>query len=55
VATTLIQTCELNDVDPRAWPADMLARLPGHHVSRIEDLPPWNWEAPIAPPQRDVA
>ena len=39
---TLIETCRLNDVDPRAWLVDILARLPGHPASRIADLLPWN-------------
>jgi transposase len=41
---TLIETCKLNDVDPRAWLADALARLPDHPASRIEELLPWNWK-----------
>ena len=41
---TLIQTAKLNDVDPRAWLADVLARLPGHPASRIDELLPWNWQ-----------
>lgn len=27
---TLIETCKMNDVDPQAWLADVLARLPDH-------------------------
>jgi transposase len=42
---TLIETCKLNDVDPRAWLADVLARLPDHPARRIADLLPWNWQA----------
>jgi hypothetical protein len=34
---------KLNDVDPPAWPADMLARLPDHPARRIADLLPWQW------------
>jgi transposase len=41
---TLIETAKLNDVDPRAWLADVLARLPGHPASRIDELLPWNWQ-----------
>ncbi len=41
---TLIETCRLNDVDPRAWLADVLERLPGHPVSRLTELLPWNWK-----------
>ena len=40
---TLIETCKLNDVDPRAWLADILARLPDHPARRIAELLPWNW------------
>jgi transposase len=32
----LIATAELNDVDPQAWLADMLARLPDHPAKRIQ-------------------
>ncbi|WP_316185623.1 IS66 family transposase [Bradyrhizobium sp. SZCCHNRI1003] len=46
---TLIQTAKLNDVDPQAWLADVLARLPDHPASRIADLLPWNWKHPAIP------
>jgi len=42
---TLIQTARLNDIDPQAWLADVLARLPDHPASKIADLLPWNWKA----------
>src|SRR5215468_3019464 len=41
---TLIETAKLNDADPRAWLADVLARLPDHPAKRIGDLLPWNWK-----------
>jgi transposase len=41
---TLIETCKLNDVDPQAWLADILARLPDHPARRIDELLPWNWK-----------
>jgi transposase len=41
---TLIETCKMNDVDPQAWLADVLARLPDHPASKIADLLPWNWK-----------
>jgi transposase len=41
---TLIETCRLNDVDPRAWLADILTRLPSHPAKRIHQLLPWNWK-----------
>ena len=40
---TLIQTAKLNDIDPQAWLADVLARLPDHPAKRIAELLPWNW------------
>jgi transposase len=41
---TLIQTARLNDVDPQAWLADVLARLQDHPARRINELLPWNWQ-----------
>ena len=40
---TLIETCKLNDVDPQAWLADILARLPDHPAKQIDELLPWTW------------
>ncbi len=40
---TLIATAKLNDVDPQAWLADVLARLPDHPARRIDELLPWQW------------
>jgi transposase len=40
---TLIATAKLNDIDPQAWLADVLARLPDHPAKRIDELLPWNW------------
>ena len=40
---SLIVTAKLNDVDPRAWLADVLARIADHPVSRLSELLPWNW------------
>ena len=40
---SLIVTAKLNDVDPRAWLADVLARIADHPVSRLSELMPWNW------------
>jgi len=41
---TLIETAKLNDVDPQAWLADILARLQDHPNKRIDELLPWNWQ-----------
>lgn len=40
---SLIATASLNDVDPRAWLADVLARVADHPASRLHELLPWNW------------
>ena len=42
---TLIETAKLNDVDPRAWLANILKRLPDHPAKRLHELLPWNWKA----------
>jgi transposase len=40
---TLVETAKLNGIDPRAWLADVLARLPDHPAKRIAEVLPWNW------------
>src|SRR5947209_13997289 len=40
---SLIVTAKLNDVDPQAWLADVLARIAAHPASRIDELLPWHW------------
>lgn len=42
---SLIVTCKLNDVDPQAWLADVLARIAEHPVQKLDELLPWNWAA----------
>ena len=39
-------TAKLNDVDPRAWLADVLARINDHPASSLHELLPWNWRKP---------
>ena len=38
----LIVTAKLNDVDPQAWLADVLAASPAI-PSKLDELMPWNW------------
>ena len=45
VMLTLIQTAKLNDIDPQAWLADVLARINDHAIHRLAELLPWNWAA----------
>ena len=40
---TLIATAKLNDVDPQAWLADVLARIAGTPQSQLSELLPWTW------------
>jgi transposase len=40
---TLIMTAKLNEVDPQAWLADVLARIAEHPTQRLEELLPWRW------------
>ncbi|MBB4294017.1 hypothetical protein GGE16_006114 [Rhizobium leguminosarum] len=40
---TLIMTAKLNDIDPQAWLADVLARIADTPITRLEKLLPWNW------------
>src|SRR5579864_1858420 len=49
---SLIVTAKLNDVDPQAWLADVLARIAGHPARNIDQLLPWNWQPRAAPRNR---
>ena len=48
VMLTLIHSAKLNDVDPQAWLADVLARIGDHKITELAALLPWNWRR--APP-----
>jgi transposase len=48
VMATLITTAKLNDVDPLAWLADVLARIAALPVHRLDELLPWNWTPPAS-------
>ncbi|RTR24335.1 transposase domain-containing protein, partial [Azospirillum griseum] len=41
----LITTATLNDVDPQAWLADVLARINDIPQTRLRELLPWEWKA----------
>jgi hypothetical protein len=49
---SLIVTAKLNNVDPQAWLADVLARIAEHPVQRIDELLPWNWQPRSTPQSR---
>ena len=40
---SLIVTAKMNDIDPQAWLADVLARIAEHPASRLDELLPWKW------------
>jgi len=42
--TTLIMTAKLNEIDPLAWLADVLARIADMPQSRLPELLPWEWK-----------
>ena len=44
----LIVTAKMNDVDPQAWLADVLARIASHPARRLDELLPWNWRTPAS-------
>jgi hypothetical protein len=49
---SLIVTAKMNDVDPQAWLADVLARIAEHPASRLHELLPWNWRSQRAASNR---
>jgi transposase len=52
---TLIESAKLDDVDPQAWLADVLARLQDHPARHIAELLPWNWNLLQQQQQRAAA
>ena len=53
VMYTLIVTAKLNDIDPQAWLADVLARIADMPQSRLGELLPWTWK--VARAERQAA
>lgn len=44
----LIVIAKVNDVDPHAWLADVLAGIAERPVHQIDELLPWNWRSGAA-------
>jgi transposase len=40
---SLVVTAKMNEVDPRAWLADVLSRIAMYPAHRLNELLPWNW------------
>lgn len=54
IHASLIETCKMNDLDPQAYLADVLAKIANRHpISRIDELLPWAYVKPGA--ARNVA
>ena len=45
IAATLIETAKLNGIDPEAWLADTLARIPDTKITQVDELLPWHRRA----------
>jgi len=46
---TIIQSAELNSLNPEAYLADVLDRMAhGHPINRLDELLPWNFHLPLA-------
>jgi len=55
VMATLIMTARLNDIDPKAWLADVFARIADIPQNRVHELLPWNWTPPAPTPSAQAA
>ena len=44
IMATLITTAKLNDIDPQAWLANVLARVADTPQGRLNELLPWEWK-----------
>ena len=48
VMYSLIVSAKMNDIDPQAWLAHVLANIADTPVTRLDELLPWNWRPPPA-------
>jgi transposase len=55
VIATLSMTARLNDIDPKAWLADIFARIADMPQSRLHELLPWNWAPCASTPSAQAA
>jgi transposase len=45
VMYSMIVTAKMNDVDPQAWLAHVLANIAQHPANRLDELFPWEWQS----------
>lgn len=51
VVASLVETCKINNVDPLAYPTDVLTRIVNGHPNRdIDQLLPWAYRAKSSKP-----
>jgi transposase len=43
IVYSLIETCNLNGIEPFAYLRDVLTRIADHKINRIDELLPWAW------------
>lgn len=43
---TIMANAELNGLEPKAYFKDLLSKIPGHSIKRLEELLPGNWQSP---------
>jgi hypothetical protein len=46
VMYSLIVSAKMNDIDPQAWLAHVLANIADTPVTQLNELLPWNWRPP---------
>jgi len=54
IVYSLIETCELNRINPEAWLAWVLERIQDHPANRICELMPWEYQAMIEGQKADT-
>lgn len=42
-AMMMIETAQVNGLDPHAWLAGILDRIHDQKITRLDELLPWNW------------